>query len=137
MSGYACDEALTAQVMRNNTIYTTDYGRIDENGMLRLAGRADDIINTGGFKVNPTEIEGVALSMPQIADCICVPAPHPVLGKALKLVYVPKSEVTKKEIALYFKGKVESFKVPFYYEQAEKIQRTFNGKLDRKFYKNA
>jgi hypothetical protein len=38
---------------------------------------------------------------------------------------------------LYFKGKVESFKVPFYYEQAEKIQRTFNGKLDRKFYKNA
>ena len=137
MSGYACDDELTAKVMRNNTIYTTDYGRIDENGMLRLAGRADDIINTGGFKVNPTEIEGVALSMPQIADCICVAAPHPVLGTALKLVYVPKSEVTKKEIALYFKGKVESFKVPFYYEQAEKIQRTFNGKLDRKFYKNA
>lgn len=137
MSGYACDEALTAQVMRDNTFYTTDYGRIDENGMLRLSGRADDIINTGGFKVNPIEIESIALSMPQIADCICIPAPHPVLGKALKLVYVAKAEVTKKEIALYFKGKVESFKVPFYYEQTDQIQRTFNGKLDRKFYKNA
>ena len=60
-----------------------------------------------------------------------------MLGTALKLIYVPKSEVTKKEIALNIKGKVESFKVPFYYEEAEKIQRTFNGKLDRKFYKNA
>lgn len=137
MSGYACDFELTQKVLRDNTIYTTDYGHIDENGMLRLHGRADDVINTGGFKVAPTEVESVALSMPQIADCICVAAPHPVLGTALKLVYVPKSEVTKKEIALYIKGKVESFKVPFYYEQAEKIQRTYNGKLDRKYYKNA
>ena len=137
MSGYAGDEERTRNILRDNTIYTSDFGRIDENGMLRLQGRADDIINTGGFKVSPTEVESVALSMPQIADCICVPAPHPVLGTALKLVYVPKSEVTKKEIALYFKGKVESFKVPFYYEQTDKIQRTFNGKLDRKFYKNA
>lgn len=137
MSGYACDEELTNKVMRDNTIYTTDYGRIDEDGMLRILGRADDIINTGGFKVSPTEVESVALSMPQIADCICVAAPHPVLGTALKLVYVPKTEITKKEIALYIKGKVESFKVPFYYEQVEKIQRTYNGKLDRKYYKNA
>ncbi|MCR5454069.1 MAG: acyl--CoA ligase [Bacteroidales bacterium] len=137
MSGYAGDPEMTAKVLRNNTIYTSDFGRIDENGMLHIMGRADDIINTGGFKVAPTDIESVALSMPQIADCICVPAPHPVLGTALKLIYVPKSEVTIKEIAQYFKGKVESFKVPFYYEQAEKIQRTYNGKLDRKFYKQA
>ncbi len=135
MSGYACDEELTSKILRDNTIYTSDFGKIDENGMLRLYGRADDVINTGGFKVAPTEVESVALSMPQIADCICVAAPHPVLGTALKLVYVPKSEVTKKEIALYIKGKVESFKVPFYYEETDKIQRTFNGKLDRKFYR--
>jgi acyl-CoA synthetase (AMP-forming)/AMP-acid ligase II len=135
MSGYACDEELTSKILRDNTIYTSDFGKIDENGMLRLYGRADDVINTGGFKVAPTEVESVALSMPQIADCICVAASHPVLGTALKLVYVPKSEVTKKEIALYIKGKVESFKVPFYYEETDKIQRTFNGKLDRKFYR--
>lgn len=135
MSGYACDEELTSKILRDNTIYTSDFGKIDENGMLRLYGRADDVINTGGFKVAPTEVESVALSMPQIADCICIAAPHPVLGTALKLVYVPKSEVTKKEIALYIKGKVESFKVPFYYEETDKIQRTFNGKLDRKFYR--
>lgn len=136
MSGYACDDELTAKVLRDNTVFTTDYGRIDEQGRLRLSGRADDIINTGGFKVNPIEVESVALSMPQIADCICVAAPHPVLGTALKLIYVAKTEVTKKEIALYIKGKVENFKVPFYYEQAETIQKTYNGKTDRKFYKS-
>ena len=135
MSGYACDDELTRKVMIDNTIYTSDFGEIDENGNLRILGRSDDIINTGGFKVSPTEVENVALSMPQIADCICVAAPHPVLGTALKLIYVPKTEVSKKEIALFIKGKVESFKVPFYYEEADKIQRTFNGKLDRKYYK--
>ena len=135
MSGYACDEELTRKVMINNTIYTSDFGKIDEDGMLRIFGRSDDVINTGGFKVAPTEVESIALSMPQISDCICVAAPHPVLGTALKLIYVPSSAVTKKEIALFFKGKVENFKVPFYYEQAEKIQRTYNGKLDRKFYR--
>ncbi|MBQ3656883.1 MAG: acyl--CoA ligase [Bacteroidales bacterium] len=135
MSGYFGDEDLTAKVLKNNTVYTSDFGRLDEEGMLRLSGRIDDVINTGGFKVAPTEVESVALSMPQIMDCICVAAPHPVLGTALKLIYVVKSEVTKKEIAFYLKSKLENFKVPFYYEHAEKIQRTFNGKIDRKFYR--
>lgn len=135
MSGYFGDEELTAKVLKDNTVYTSDFGRLDGEGMLRLSGRIDDVINTGGFKVAPTEVESVALSMPQISDCICVAAPHPVLGTALKLIYVADVAVTKKEIALYIKSRLESFKVPFYYEQAEKIQRTFNGKIDRKFYR--
>ncbi len=135
MSGYFGDEELTAKVLKDNTVYTSDFGRLDLEGMLRLSGRIDDVINTGGFKVAPTEVESVALSMPQISDCICVAAPHPILGTALKLIYVADVAVTKKEIALYIKSRLESFKVPFYYEEAEKIQRTFNGKLDRKFYR--
>ncbi|MBR4214920.1 MAG: acyl--CoA ligase [Bacteroidales bacterium] len=135
MSGYAGDDELTAKVLKNNTIYTSDFGRIDEEGMLRLSGRIDDVINTGGFKVAPTEVESVALSMPQITDCICVAAPHPILSTALKLIYVASTSVTKKEIALYIKSKLESFKVPVFYEQADKIQRTYNGKIDRKFYR--
>ena len=135
MTGYACDDELTNKVLIDNTIFTSDFGEIDQDGNLRILGRSDDIINTGGFKVSPTEVENVALSIPQIADCICVPAPHPVLGTALKLIYVTKEAITKKEIALYIKSKVESFKVPFYYEESDKIQRTFNGKLNRKFYR--
>ena len=135
MTGYACDDELTNKVLIDNTIFTSDFGEIDQDGNLRILGRSDDIINTGGFKVAPTEVENVALSIPQIADCICVPAPHPVLGTALKLIYVTKAAISKKEIALFIKSKVESFKVPFYYEESDKIQRTFNGKLDRKFYR--
>ena len=135
MSGYAGDPELTAKILKNNTIYTSDFGRIDENGMLRLSGRADDVINTGGFKVAPTEVESVALSMPQITDCICVSAPHPILSTALKLIYVADAPVSKKEIALYIKSKLESFKVPVFYEQSDKVMRTFNGKIDRKSLK--
>lgn len=137
MSGYALDEELTAKVLKNNTIYTSDFGLLDEKGRLRLLGRQDDVINTGGFKVAPTEVENVAMSIPEIAECICVSAPHILLGNALKLIYVVKNgeNITKKTIALYLKSHLETFKVPVFYEESKAIKRTFNGKIDRKYYK--
>ncbi|MBQ3690399.1 MAG: acyl--CoA ligase [Bacteroidales bacterium] len=137
MSGYALDEELTAKVLKNNTIYTSDFGLLDEQGRLRLLGRQDDVINTGGFKVAPTEVENVAMSIPEIAECICVSAPHILLGNALKLIYVVKNgeNITKKTIALYLKSHLETFKVPVFYEESKAIKRTFNGKIDRKYYK--
>ena len=137
MSGYAGDEELTAKVLINNTIYTSDLGSIDEQGRLRLQGRVDDVINTGGYKVAPTEVEAVVMSLPQIADCICTAAPHPVIGTALKLFYVvkPGETIDVKTLARYLKSKLETFKVPFFYQPTDIIKRTYNGKIDRKFYR--
>lgn len=135
MSGYAGDKQLTQKVLSNNIITTSDYGKINEDGMLILYGREDDVINIGGYKVAPTEVENVAMSIPQIKDCICIPAKHTILGTVLKLLYVSDNAPSAKEIANYMKSRLENYKVPFFYEPTESIKRTYNGKTDRKYYK--
>jgi len=137
MTGYADEEELTAQVMHDNTVFTADNGRIDDLGRLHLMGRNDDVINVGGYKVAPTEVEDVALAFPGVKDCICVSDVSPVLGTRLKLLYVRNGDVefSKKDLAKFIASKLEVYKVPQAYEQVNEIHRTFNGKLDRKFYR--
>ena len=137
MTGYADEEELTAQVMHDNTVFTADNGRIDDLGRLHLMGRNDDVINVGGYKVAPTEVEDVSLAFPGVKDCICVSDVSPVLGTRLKLLYVRNGDVefSKKDLAKFIASKLEVYKVPQAYEQVDEIHRTFNGKLDRKFYR--
>ena len=136
MSGYVGDPELTATVLRDDTIFTSDIGTLDEEGMLHLSGRASDVINVGGFKVSPIEVEEVAMSNPLVSDCICISAPHPVTGRALKLLVVTSSGQTldKRSLARYLADRLEPYKVPMLYEQVDTIARTYNGKLDRKHY---
>ena len=152
MTGYVGDPELTATVLRDSdignhqhptsntqqpTLFTSDCGIIDEEGRLHLSGRADDVINVGGFKVAPAEVEDAAMSMPGIADCICISAAHPIVGRALKLLVVmaPGEEFDKRVIARYLKTRLEPYKIPLLYEQVDKISRTYNGKLNRKAYR--
>lgn len=136
MIGYCGDPNETNRVLRDNKIFTKDKGTLDEKGRLQLAGREGDIINVGGFKINPVEVEDAAKAMPQIEDCICIPAPHPVLGTALRLLYVVKDghTVEKKALAKHLASKLEGHKVPQLYTQIDKVERTYNGKLNRKAY---
>ena len=147
MTGYIGDPELTSTVLRDYpstidqqlvpTLITADRGIIDEEGMLHLLGREDDVINVGGFKVAPTEVEDVAMSLPELADCVCIAAEHPIAGRTLKLLVVMTegSVFDKRIIARYLKSRLESYKVPLLYEQVEKVNRTYNGKLDRKSYR--
>ena len=138
MTGYVNDPALTATILHDDTIFTADMGHIDEEGRLRLEGRQGDVINVGGYKVAPTEVEDAALSLPQVNDCICIAVDHPLTGQALKLLVVtPEGQpFDKRQIARALKAQLETYKVPLLYEQVEKIQRTYNGKINRKFYQN-
>ena len=137
MSGYIGDPELTATVLRGDTVYMSDYGSIDDEGMLHIGGRESEVINVGGYKVAPTEVEDVAMSIEGIQDCICISAEHRIMGKAVKLLVVMKEGAVfdKKTIARYIAARLEPYKVPQLYEQVEKIARTYNGKLDRKHYK--
>ncbi len=138
MSGYVGDEHSTNQVLKEGKIYSADLGYIDSEGMIHLKGRQGDVINIGGFKVDPSEVEGAAVSHPDIKDCICIAATHPVIGTVLKLLVVPNEGVTPttRSMAQHIKTLLEPHKVPTYYEIVDSIRRTYNGKLDRKFYKN-
>ena len=136
MSGYLGDETLTAGILRDGTVYMSDYGRIDSDGMLHILGRENDVINVGGYKVAPTEVEDVTMSFSGVTDCICIAADHPVMGLALKLLVVMAAgtSLDKRSLARHLAARLEPYKVPILYEQVASVARTYNGKLDRKHY---
>ena len=136
MSGYLGDEALTSTILRDNTVFMSDYGRIDDEGMLHILGRENDVINVGGYKVAPTEVEDVTMEYPGVTDCICIAAEHPVMGMALKLLVVMATgtSLNKRSLARHLAARLEPYKVPILYEQVTSVARTYNGKLDRKYY---
>ena len=138
MTGYFNNEALTREVLFDGVFHSSDRGRFDEDGNLHLLGRSDDAINVGGFKADPVEIENVAMTHPQVSDCICVAAPHPIAGYCIQLLYVLKKDATasKRDIALYLKSRLEAYKVPTLYECVPAIRYKANGKKDRQSYKN-
>ena len=137
MSGYVGDELLTRTLLHDGILYTSDIGYLDEEGRLCLEGRKDDIINIGGYKVSPIEVEQVAMAYPNITDCICISVDYPVIGNVLKLIYVSASgtQVDRKSLVAYLRQHLEAYKLPTLFESAATIARTFNGKLDRKFYR--
>lgn len=136
MKGYINEPELTGEVLINGVVYTNDIGYIDEEGFVYIAGRKGDVINVGGLKVAPTEVEEAALAIDGIEDCICLPVDHPITGQALKLLVVLRegTEFVPKQFAAFLKTRLENHKIPSQYEQVESIARTYNGKLDRKAY---
>lgn len=137
MSGYEGEPELTRQVMHDETVFTADGGWIDEEGMLHISGRKDDIINVGGLKVAPQVVEEAALSHPSVIDCICISHPHPVLGEAPELLVVLAEgcELDKRALARHISMTVERHEVPLYYAAVKEVKKTPNGKLDRKSYR--
>lgn len=137
MTGYIGDPERTAAILKDGTVYTSDIGTLDEQGMLHLNGRAGDVINVGGFKVSPTEVEAAALSHPDVKDCVCISVDHKITGKALKLLVVMNEgkELEPRVLAKYLKTKLETYKIPLLYARIDEVARTFNGKIDRKHYK--
>lgn len=137
MTGYVGQPALTASILREGVLYTHDNGYLDTEGRLHLQGRTDDVINVGGFKVSPTEVEEAALTLPEVRDCVCIGVPHPVTGHFLKLLVAldEGAVLDKKRLARHIHAQLEAYKVPVQYEQVTSIRRTFNGKIDRKSYR--
>ncbi len=124
-----------------DSVTTSDRGCIDQEGRLHLAGRKDDIINVGGFKVNPVEVEDAARSHPSIADCICVGVPHPLLGTSLRLLYVAtEGSVTgpalHRDLSRHLSLRLERHKIPTLFSAVPSIARTYNGKLNRRHYQH-
>lgn len=136
MKGYLNEPELTRDVLIDGVVYTNDIGYIDEEGFVYIAGRKGDVINVGGLKVAPTEVEEAALAIDGIEDCICLPMDHPITGQALKLLVVMREGAgfVPKQFTAFLKTRLENHKVPIKYEQVESIARTYNGKLDRKAY---
>lgn len=136
MSGYLCDPERTASVLRGNMLHTADLGHFDSDGRLRIDGRADDMINVGGYKVDPADVENSAMALPAVADCICVRSSHRVLGTVLRLLVVVNSGYgfDARSLATALKRVLPAYKVPAQYERVDRIECTRNGKPNRRYY---
>ncbi len=137
MKGYYNEPELTKTILENGIIYTNDYGYIDKNGFVYIKGRMDDVINIGGLKVSPDEVEAEVIAFPGILDCICTSIKDPITGNALKLLVVLKEKGTLDPAAIkkFLTKKLEQYKIPKFYFEVDEIERTSNGKLNRKFYR--
>lgn len=134
MKGYYKEPEITAEVLDGKNIYTNDLGYLGEDGLVYLLGRKGDVINMGGIKVAPTEIEEVVMNHEMIKDCACIPVPDEITGEAVKL-YVALNdgyEFDQKVLTKFMLEKLESIKVPKIFEVIDEIPRTFNGKIIRK-----
>ena len=130
MSGYRDDEAATARTMQDGWVVTADLGTLDDEGRLHFKAREGDIINIGGFKIDPLKVEEAARQISGVDDCICVEADSPLFGPCLELQYVSTSgqPLAKPLLARSLAARLEPYEVPRLYEHVEQLATTFNGK---------
>ncbi|MCF0143019.1 MAG: long-chain fatty acid--CoA ligase, partial [Parasporobacterium sp.] len=137
MNGYYNDPEETALALIDGAIYSKDLGYTDEEGFICIIGRKGDVINVHGHKVAPEEVEGLALKIEGIADCICAGISDGQGSQVVKLYYVPEGEgADPVAIRDFLAERLESYKVPREIETIPKVPRTFNGKIDRKVFKD-
>lgn len=133
MLRYENEPELTAGVMRDGVLRLTDKGYMDKDGYVYFAGRADDVINIGGLKVAPVEVEDVTLGIDGIADCACT-AVVSRSNTAVKLLVRMEQGRTLDQDAIiqYLKERLEPYKLPKIIKQVDSIPRTYNGKIERR-----
>ncbi len=133
MRGYYNSPELNAKTFWEGFIVTQDLAYQGEDGKIYLLGRKGDVIQSGGNKISPQEIEEVVLLHEGIRDCACIPVESQILGQEPKLFYVTETDVDLEEDELYrfLKSKLETYKVPKQLEKLDEIPRTYNGKIRR------
>lgn len=132
MSGYIDDPEENARAITSAGFYTGDLGFLDPDGFLYLNGRVKDIINRGGEKITPLEIDRALMEYPSVADAACFPVPHPVLGEevAALVVMKPGFGFVREDLFAFLRERLAFFKVPKIVEEVAAIPRS-SGKLRR------
>lgn len=117
----------------NGWFATGDLGYLDDKGYLFITGRIKDIINKGGEKISPYEVEAAFLTYPDIEEAIVFPAPHPSLGEIpmAAVVLTAHSKVTEDILKLFLRKKIAVSKIPVQITGAKKIPRSNTGKIIR------
>ena len=112
---------------------TGDTGYFDEEGYLFLKGRSDEIINVGGEKVIPDEIEQTIKNIPGIEDAVVFGIEHEIFGQTIKLNVIKSKnyDIDKTQILSYCIKNLEKFKIPSKIDFVENIPKTEYGKVKR------
>jgi fatty-acyl-CoA synthase len=135
-SGYDGHPESTAEAFRDvdGIRYSMpgDLARLDADGRLELLGRSSSVINTGGEKVHPGEVESTLLDHPAVRDVVVVGVPDPRWGRAVAAVVVREDSASAgpDELAAFVAGRLASYKKPRHVRIVDQIQRLNTGKPD-------
>lgn len=135
MMGYYQMPEVNAKTLVDGWLYTNDMVYMDDDGYVYMLGRADDIINVGGEKVSPLEVENVAQEFEEIRECACIGVDDPdgILGKVPVLYVVPEgSSFNEEALTKFLAEKLERYKLPHRYLMIRELPRNRMKKLDRK-----
>jgi len=132
-SGYENNPKANAEAFTNGWFRTGDQGIMDEDGYLSITGRLKEIINRGGEKISPREVDEVLLDHPAIQQCVTFAMPHDKLGEdvAAAVVLREGTQATDKELREFVATRLSDFKVPRKIFILAEIPKGATGKIQR------
>ena len=132
-AGYENNTTANAEAFRDGWFRTGDQGFLDAAGTLRLTGRLKELINRGGEKISPLEVDAVLSAHPAVAQCATFAMKHEKLGEevAAAIVLRDGASVDERAIRDFAAEKLAPFKVPRRIVFLEEIPKGATGKLQR------
>ncbi|MBK8528167.1 MAG: AMP-binding protein [Rubrivivax sp.] len=131
--GYEANDKANAEAFTNGWFRTGDQGQIDVEGYVSLTGRLKEIINRGGEKISPREVDEILMDHPAVAQVVCFGMPHPKLGEEVAAAVVLREgqSATERELQAFVSQRVADFKVPKKILLLDEIPKGATGKLQR------
>ncbi|GAX34390.1 acyl--CoA ligase [Nodularia sp. NIES-3585] len=131
IDGYENNPQANATAFVNGWFRTGDQGKLDPDGYLYLTGRIKELINRGGEKISPLEIDDLLLRHPAVAEALAFAVSHKTLGEEIHAAVVLKSNTSEQELKSYCSQHLAEFKVPKQIHLLEALPRGATGKLQR------
>ena len=132
IDGYVNNPEANAKSFTDGWFRTGDQGVIDGDGYLALIGRLKEMINRGGEKIAPREIDDVLLQHPAVAEAVAFGSPNKTLGEEVTAAVVLKGEASEKELIAFARERLADYKVPRKLFIVDAIPRTATGKIQRR-----
>jgi acyl-CoA synthetase (AMP-forming)/AMP-acid ligase II len=132
MHGYLNNPEANATAFWHGYFRTGDQGILDEQGYLTLTGRLKELINRGGEKISPLEVDAALLEHPAVAEAVAFAAPDLKYGEEVHAAVVLKTPATPAELQAHCRKRLADFKVPKVIHIANEVPRTATGKIQRR-----
>jgi amino acid adenylation domain-containing protein len=131
--GYEADPATNAAAFANGWFRTGDLGYLDADGYLFITGRLKEIINRGGEKISPAEVDRVLTDHPAVAQAVTFAVPHGKLGEEVAAAVVLRAGVTaaERELREFAALRLAEYKVPRLVAIVDEIPKGATGKVQR------
>jgi long-chain acyl-CoA synthetase len=128
---YAGNAEASAASFQDGAYLSGDLGHMDVGGRVTLTGRKKFLINRGGFKVNPLEVEDAIRSHPKVRDVAVAGAPGAHGDDVVRCVVVASAPCTPEEIVRHCEGRIADYKIPSRIEFRDELPKSETGKLLR------